>query len=171
MLSGSQVILRAPTEADWVFFYNLRNDFESQLLLMSLPRANTMARVQQWIHIILDDPASVFFVIADTDNSEALGFVQVRGMNFIHGTGELGIYMDAKVRGNGSTSEALQILEQYLSDVFKLRKLTLEVLAINKRAIGFYLKSGWRQVGVLTAHFYQKQNYQDVVLMEKFLEP
>ncbi|MBI1280615.1 MAG: GNAT family N-acetyltransferase [Anaerolineaceae bacterium] len=170
MISGSLVTLRAPTDADSVFLHNLRNDIEAQYLLMSLPRANTTARMEQWLRTIFDDPASVFFVVASINTAEVLGFVQVREMNFIHGTGELGIFMDAKVRGDGSASESLLLLEQYVRDVFNLRKLTLKVLETNKRAIGFYLKSGWKQVGLMTAHFYQKQHYHDVVLMEKFLQ-
>lgn len=169
MLSGAIVTLRAPTEADKVFLHTVRNDFEAQLMLMSLPRANTPDRVEAWISSVLDDSASVIFVIADKVSAEAAGFLQVRKMDFVHGTGEMGIYLDAKVRGKGYASEALQLLEQYLKDVFNLRKLMLMVLEANERAIRFYRKAGWQQVGIMTEHFYQKQRYHNVILMEKFL--
>lgn len=61
MLIGSKIKLRAPISTDIDFLFKLRNDFEIQMSLMSLPRANTRERVNTWIAGILNDPDCVFY--------------------------------------------------------------------------------------------------------------
>ena len=58
MLAGKKTILRAPTKADAEFLVGLRNDIETQMLTMAMPRANTPARVMNWVSGMLDDPGS-----------------------------------------------------------------------------------------------------------------
>lgn len=45
------------------------------------------------------------------------------------------------------------------------------MLADNERAIGLYLKLGFRQIGHLAEHYLQDQRWHDVVLMERALQP
>lgn len=169
MLVGSTIVLRAPIEEDKPFFFTLRNNVQLQMLLMTLPRANSLRRVNDWLGGMLDDPQTVLFVIADKSNNEAIGYIQLTRMNFIHGIGELGICVDEPAQGKGRAAEALRLLEEYVRNVFNIRKVVLRVLASNKRAIAFYKKEGYKTVGVHKNHFYQRQAFHDVVIMEKFL--
>jgi RimJ/RimL family protein N-acetyltransferase len=72
-------------------------------------------------------------------------------------------------QGGGRALEALRLLECYASSTLALRKFVLRVLASNARAIAFYEKSGYRHVGILSAHHFQGGDFHDVLLMEKLL--
>jgi RimJ/RimL family protein N-acetyltransferase len=111
----------------------------------------------------------VFFVIASVKDQRPLGYLQLANMDFVHGTADLGICVDEAARGTGCAAEALLLLEEYARDVFNLRKIILRVLASNSRAIAFYRKARYQKVGLHRRHFYQRQVYYDVLIMEKFL--
>jgi diamine N-acetyltransferase len=168
MLDGSLVTLRAPCDGDRVILGALRNDLGLQAQLMALPRANSAHRVDEWLGRMLSDPGCVFFVIADKLN-QALGFIQVTRMDFVHGTGEFGICLAEHGRGGGRAQEAVALLTGYVREVFNLRKLTLQVLVSNQRATRFHLKSGFVPVGVLKQHFYHARAYHDVGIYEMLL--
>ncbi len=112
----------------------------------------------------------MFFVVARREDDTALGFVQVLGLDLVSGVGELGICLAPEAQGRGIGAEAMGLLESYLAGVFRLRKLTLKVLAGNDRAVRFYRRLGFEGVGTHRAHHYQGGRYHDVAVMEKFLE-
>jgi RimJ/RimL family protein N-acetyltransferase len=139
------------------------------MLLMAHPRANSLARVKAWLDRLADDRLTVFFIIAARRGNRPLGYVQLTHMDLVHGTADLGICLDETSRGKGYAAEALQLLEDYVRDVFNLRKIVLRVLASNAPAIAFYKKARYRQVGVHKQHFYQARAFHDVLVMEKML--
>lgn len=169
MLEGSLVVLRAPTEADRAVLHALRNDLALQAQLMALPRANSAERVQEWLARMLGDPAAVFFVVAGRDDGRALGYIQLARMDHVHGTADLGICLTDQGRGGGRAAEALALLEGYARAVFGLRKIVLQVLAGNARAVRFYAKAGYAAAGRLTRHHFHAGVHHDVLIFEKFL--
>jgi len=169
MIVGELVILRSPIQTDEEFLYQVRNNFAMQKLLLALPRANSMQRVKDWFEQVMDDTQSIFFVAALPEINQPVGFIQIRQMNFIHGTGALGIFIDASAQGKGIASEMISLFENYVRGTFNLRKITLEVLADNLRAVRFYEKLNFIKVGILTKHFYNEGEYHNVLIMEKIL--
>jgi diamine N-acetyltransferase len=169
MLTGSKARLRSPREDDKNFLVGLRNDVPLQMLLMALPRANSSSRVDEWVSRLTDDPASLFFVVADKETDKAIGYIQLTKMEFVHGHGELGICLGEEHRGRGYAADAFALLERHARSVFNIRKIILYCLASNERAIGFYKKTGYETVGTLKEHFYQEGAYRDVLIMEKHL--
>jgi RimJ/RimL family protein N-acetyltransferase len=148
----------------------LRNDIELQFLLMSIPRPNSRALVREWLNRRNTDPEAVFFVIAQCSNDQPVGFLQIVNLDRIHRRGELGICISSMHQGKGFAREAMTLIESYLLTVFCLRKLTLEVLSRNKRALEFYRKIGYLEVGIRLKHFYGGGMFHDVCVMEKFLD-
>lgn len=169
MLTGDAILLRQFIEGDIELLTSLRNNIELQEMLMAAPRPNSPQRVVEWLSRRLNDPQAVFFVIAQKADNHPIGYVQVTQIDFIHGLGELGVCLEKESQGLGFGAEVLDLLERYLSDVFHLRKLTLKVLLSNARAISLYTKAGFKKVGVYAKHHYYRQDYHDVLLMEKFL--
>ncbi len=169
MIYGDKVMLRPPVEADMQFLYRLRNDIDLQLTLLSRPRANSQARVAAWVEKRMSEETSLFFLIAEKESESACGFIQLTNIDPVNGTGSLGICVDRDHMGGGYAHEALSLFEGYVSSVFNLRKVTLEVLSGNERAIAFYRKEGFSVAGVWTQHVYQAGEFHDVTLMEKLL--
>ncbi|MCC5310582.1 GNAT family N-acetyltransferase, partial [Staphylococcus aureus] len=71
----------------------------------------------------------------------------------------------------GHGRAACEALFSYARQTLNLRKITLEVLADNERAIQLYQKLGFRKIGQLAEHYLQDQRWHDVVLMERMLSP
>lgn len=168
MLRGDKVMLREWRESDLERLAALRNDIDLQRLLMAQARPNSVERVRQWLTDRSARDDMVFFVIAD-DRDEAVGYIQVAGIDRVHGHGDLGICLSQPAQGHGVAAEACRLLEQYLTETLALHKLTLKVLAANSRAVAFYRKHGYREVGVLRRHFRDGDSYHDVLLMERLL--
>jgi RimJ/RimL family protein N-acetyltransferase len=167
MLHQGNTLLRAPEPADIEMLTALRNDLDVQTLLMATPKPNTEQRTRDWLYRRLDDPQGVFFIISDQLSNCGVGFVQVTHIELLHRRGELGLCITPAAQGKGHATAALSLLESYLQNVFNLRKLTLNVLASNEKAVSFYRKLNYLTVGILRQHFYQKQTFHDVLVMEK----
>lgn len=167
MLTHATTVLRAWTEADLPALGILRNDLALQSLLMTQPRPNAPARVREWLQARSTQEDGIFFVVADTNTDNAVGFIQVQNIKLLHGTGDFGICLAPTSQGAGHGKAALTLLETYLRNTFNLRKLVLHVLADNANALRFYDHAGFVVAGRLTRHFYLNGNYQDVVIMEK----
>lgn len=167
MLVGEYVALRAWQTDDLSALQSMRNNLRLQRQLMTQPRGNSLNQVKDWLTTRTTSQSDVFFVIANKTSDQAVGYIQVVGMDFINGTAKLGICITPEAQGKGYGKEALTLLEGYLSSVFRLRKLTLEVLAGNAQAIGLYKKHNYREVGYFREHFHTGSGYEDVVIMEK----
>jgi diamine N-acetyltransferase len=167
MLHQGNTLLRAPEQVDTEMLTALRNNLDVQTLLLATPKPNTEQRTRDWLHRRLDDPQGVFFVICDKLSNRGVGFVQVTQIELLHRRGELGLCVEPASQGKGHATVALHLLESYLQNVFHLQKLTLHVLASNEKAINFYQKLNYLSVGMLKQHFYHKQTFHDVLVMEK----
>ena len=75
MLAGQKISLRPWCDADLDFFGQLRNDVETQLVLLAQPRPNPANRVRQWLEDRSSASDGVFFVIASRLDGKAAGFV------------------------------------------------------------------------------------------------
>lgn len=170
MLVGSLISLRQPADDDIDFLVQLRNDPELQHNLMAAARPNTPGRVRQWLDARLNDRRTLFFIIADRGSGKALGYVQLKEMDPLHGHAELGICLAESAHGTGAATQAVQLITDYASNTFRTHKVVLRVLGANERAIAFYEKVGFRRVGILREHYYYQGRFHDVLLMEKLLK-
>lgn len=167
MVTGKNVVLRAWSEDDLTVLQSMRNNLQLQVQLMTQARGNSFDQIKEWLRARTKSADCLFFVIAGKSSGEPVGYVQVVGMDHINGTGELGICIAPDCQCKGYGGEAITLLEGYLRDVFRLRKLTLKVLRENDIAIYLYTKHGYTEVGCLREHFYTGAHYSDVVIMEK----
>lgn len=169
MVNGEKVVLRAWSPSDLPILQLMRNDFQQQRQLMAQPKGNSLDQVKDWLTARAKSADGVFFIIACKSSDQVIGYVQVVGLDFVNGLGKLGICIAPDSQGKGYGGEAITLLEGYLLDVFRLRKLILEVLVENKIAISLYTKLGYKTAGRLQKHFYTGEEYGDVVIMEKLI--
>lgn len=171
MIIGNRTTLRAWKDQDLPILLAMRNNFALQQQLMAVPRSNSPEQVREWLSRRTKSSDSLLFVIAEKESDCAVGYLQVVGMEPTHGVGYFGICISPDAQGSGFGGEAITLLLGYLRDVLGLRKLMLEVLAQNDGALRLYKKLGFSQTGRMNKHFYLNQNYCDVILMERFIQP
>ena len=158
--------LRPAREEDADFFVDLRNDIDLQYLLMARARGSTLAQVTDWLRSRSEGQV-IFLVVADRDTDAPAGFIQLASVDEVSRHGDLGICIADAFQGKGYAEQALLTFEAYLRDTLNISKVSLSVLSANRRAIEFYLKLGYREVGTQLAHFYWEGELHDVLLMEK----
>ncbi len=168
-LSEYGVELRGRRLEDFSMLAKLRRDTEVQHSLMGYPSEHVSdTDVQHWLDRRSSDPSGRFLIIAD-QKDECVGFVQLVG---IHQKGRfawLGIAIDPAHQGSGFGKGALNTLFQFSSTELGLKKLLLEVLEKNQRAITLYRSLGFRQVGILSDHYRGREHPQSVAIMEREL--
>lgn len=172
MLSSDSVLLRPWREDDLPALCAMRNDIALQRELMARARGSSLASTRAWLERRTAGPLDVLLIITNP-NDEALmqGFIQLSDGNMTFQTAMLGICVMPQWHGKGIAADALSLTSNYASDVLGLRKLLLEVLSDNDRAVNFYRKHGFQDVGVRRRHFPWAGDWLDVLMMEQFLRP
>jgi diamine N-acetyltransferase len=169
MINGNLILLRPPSDRDIEFLIALRNNIKLQTQLMALPRANHQQKVKDWLNNHLNNPQSLFFIIAEKPTNQPCGYIQIVDIDWTHSYGNLGICIAPENQQKGYGKEAMILIEKYVMQIFDLRKIILKVLANNQPAIKLYQKIGYHTVGIHQKHFYHNHQFLDVMIMEKLL--
>jgi RimJ/RimL family protein N-acetyltransferase len=169
MLTGKSVHLRAWREEDLPVLTELRNDVQLQAQLLARARGSRPEQVREWLHSRSEKVDSLLFIISDCHSEEAQGFIQVSGLDTVDSHADLGICLIGKAQGRGKGGESISLLANYLREHWRLRKLNLRVRADNDVALRCYQKVGFERCGLLRQHIFIEGGWQDVALMECFL--
>lgn len=169
MLDGQRVLLRPWCDDDLDFFGCLRNDIETQLMLLAEPKPSPPSKVRRWLEERSACADGAFFAVASKAEGRAVGFIEIRQIRTRDAWGQLGLCVDPSLRGQGIGAEALELIEAYARRVLMLRKIVLEVAGSNVGALRLYTKCGYITVGVHRQHFHVSGEWLDGVIMEKLL--
>jgi RimJ/RimL family protein N-acetyltransferase len=163
-------ICRPPRDEDVRALAALRNDLPAQYALLADPRPNSDDDVRAWIARRVEDPAALFFVVAD-ETDAAVGFMQIVAIDERNRYGMFGIAIGAEYRGRGHGRAAIDQLFAAAREDGRLDKIVLYVAADNTGAWELYRSLGFRDVGVFERHYRAPDGWHDVAVMERFLEP
>lgn len=170
MLSTSNVLLRPWRDTDLSALCDLRNDVMLQRNMMSRARGSSLDATRDWLKRRTAEHYGVLLIIASPGDEETVrGFIQLTAADAISGSAMLGICVSPSWHGTEVAADALALVAQHARDVLCLRKIVLEVLTTNDRAVAFYLKHDFREVGVLRNHFLWAGEWLDVTVMERLL--
>jgi diamine N-acetyltransferase len=163
MLQGERVMLRAIERDDLPHVWEMRNDEETEALAFGVPTPHSMAELEKSYERNLADHKADSFVI------EAAGDVVGRCVLFevsdVDRTCRIGVTVARDHRGKGYGSDAVRVLLAYAFRHRNLRKVCLDVLASNERAIRAYLACGFVQEGRLREQSWYDGRYDDLVVM------
>nr|WP_311526921.1 GNAT family protein [uncultured Ralstonia sp.] len=171
MIARGSLVLREWRESDIPQLLPLRNDVPTQLQLMTRPRPNSAASVRDWLTAKSKQSEVVLFIIAAQADDSVLGYLQLNHIDAVNRHASLGICLVPAAQGKGHGRAACEAAFAYASETLCLRKIMLEVLAENTRAIALYEKLDFRNIGTLASHYLQDNRWHDVVLMERMLAP
>ncbi len=170
MIEGEGIRLRTWQEKDLPTLTLLRNDVALQAQLLARPRGSGIEQVRNWLADRDSHADRLFFIIADRETDVSLGFVQINDLALIDQRAELGICLAREAQGRGAGGESLRLVCAYLRDTWGLRKISLKVRADNEMAIRCYRRAGFEPCGLLRQHLFIDGKWQDIMLMEHFLE-
>ena len=152
----------APQDFDALFV--MRNDHDLQHLLIAHPRVQSENDVWSWIERRRAEPGGMFRIVSV--NEACAGFVQIVGVHRFDRRAYLGVCIAEGYRGLGIGRQVMGLaLEEALREL-KLRKLLVEVRSDNAPALQLYRRLGFRDVGVMLAHYSGRGRPDDVSILE-----
>ena len=173
-LSGSRVVLRAPSESDRVArqVHGFHAEIERNYGHLAETRLMTDAEADEWWShrmATLEDPARCEWMI-DVEGHLA-------GVTFLHSIDRddrnarlaIGLY-DPGLLGLGIGTEAIRLVLDYAFGPLDLHRVELRVLAFNTRAIAAYQRCGFIEEGRLRENALVDGEWHDDIIMS-ILEP
>lgn len=170
LLSDGVVGLRRIEQDDASYFLKMRNDLKLAVALMGYRGGVSSATVTAWIEQSNAKPDEYNFTAVDLkDNQQPIGYAKAFRIDSAAGCGWVGLSLfDRDNIGRGYGGSILRLLIAYLVNEIGLRKISLEVLANNERAIVLYQKIGFVEEGRLREQYYHDGSYHDVLIMSRF---
>lgn len=168
MLRGKRVQLRTverrdlPTLRQWRCHPDVYRFFESKDQLSELQQ-------ERWFEKVCLDPNAHYFVIEDADGT-FLGSCNVKGLHPVHRTANWGVYFVPEHTNSLAAVEVAIVLLDWTFDYLNVRKLCVEVLASNTRALRYNETLGFSTEGRLVRQVYHEGQYVDTVVMGLFPE-
>lgn len=94
-----------------------------------------------------------------------LGIISLNKFDGKNRNAYLGIYANPCDKVPGAGSKLMECLKFLAFKKARLHSLKLEVISINERALGFYLKHGFRKEGLLKEFVLKRGKYIDVAVL------
>lgn len=166
MLTGDRVLIRSLERADLPRLWEQYNDLEvehraSDVRVLPTSLAEVEARFDARAGKPEDDKAR-FVVEADR---QVIGECLLYFFDTFSQTCHLGISLRRDKWGQGYGQDAVRTLLRYAFDYLNFRKVSLEVLADDDRAVGAYRRAGFVEEGRFREHTWHDGRYRDVLRM------
>lgn len=108
-------------------------------------------------------------LVMENYEHEVVGMADLVHFDPQHQRAETGIVVMKPHRRKGYALQALQQLEDYALDTLHLHQLYAVIAANNDAALQLFQKAGYERQGVLKGWLCKGHDYQDAVLMQRFL--
>jgi RimJ/RimL family protein N-acetyltransferase len=167
MLRGERVTLRAVERSDLPAIHAVRNDPEVEGRVFAAPLPHSLAELEAQFDAQAAKPAherdDIVFAIEVEDG--VIGRVILFDADPVSGTIRMGIAIAQDHQGRGLGTEAVDLVLGYAFRDLGARKVWLDVLADNGKAIASYRKSGFVEEGRMRAHYWHDGAHHDAVVM------
>ena len=111
----------------------------------------------------------VRLVIAQTENRNAIGFVDLQNYDPRHRRAEVGIVLLPEWQHQGYANEVLGILDRYASKHLFIHQLYALVSVDNAAAQSLFSKAGYKRTATLPHWLCNGEKWQDVMVYQKIL--
>lgn len=165
---GEKTRLRPIRKSDVEKSINWRNDPDIRDNALGYRFPVTEKMEDKWYESALDDQSKtrVMFAIEAVEDDALIGFIHLSQIDWISRRCYFGITIGEKnYQGKGMAADSMRILFNYAFECLNLRKICLEVVSFNDKAIRLYRKFGFVEEGILKEHLYLEDAYHDIVLM------
>lgn len=165
MLRGEKVVLRSVEREDLKALHDLASNVELVMLGDGVWTPSPLAAYEKdFDEHVKDEDKSDFVIEAD---GKIIGEVGLhRRKNRRAGVATLGILIyDPDYIGKGYGRDAISILLDWAFRIQNFRRIALDTMASNERAIRAYRACGFVEEGRLREHEYWNGRYVDVICM------
>lgn len=169
LFKGRLVKLRSITEDDLKYAAEYLNDPEIILNMQDgIPIPTSLEKQKEWFsEYIKEKPISegIMFAI-EANDGKYIGGCGANNLDMKNRVAEVGIFIgDKDYLGKGYGTEAMGLLLQFLFDEVNMNKVSLNVIAFNKRAVRSYEKAGFKLEATAREATYRFGRYHDLLTM------
>lgn len=170
MIKGEKIYLRPIIKEDITFLNTWKNDEEVYKYLGGGFLPTSIDQQIKWLDSLIDTSGNNKRFIICEQRDKPVGMAGLYGINWIHRTSEIGIYVgDKNATGKGYGKEACILMENFARDYLNLRKIKLNVVGENNAALKMWESLGYKKIGEYIDERFIEGEYKNLVLMEKFL--
>ncbi|NLN48360.1 MAG: GNAT family N-acetyltransferase [Clostridiales bacterium] len=129
----------------------------------------SMDMLKEYVDYSIDQKIHIWSIHLK-ENNKHISNIKIDPINIRHGFGEYGILLGDKTEwGKGYGKEASRkIIDYFFYEEYKLRKITLGVVAKNTNAVALYKKIGFVLEGVYKKHVVYDNIFYDIIRMAIF---
>jgi len=170
---GNNICLRPLQRSDMAHTKRWRNDPEIREYALGYRFPVTELMEEKWYETALagQNCNDVIYTIEHITEATPIGLAYLKQIDWLHGTCEFGISIGEKRHhGKGYAREAMALLFDYAFNCLNMRKISLQTVTYNRRAISIYEKMGFKTEGVRKRHLYLSGEYHDLIIMALFRE-
>ncbi|WP_276261440.1 GNAT family N-acetyltransferase [Haloglomus litoreum] len=109
-----------------------------------------------------DDPDCASLLVCSGD--EAVGLVELDGIDGTNGVAELGVLLDREVRGSGLADRGMSLLLTHAFEELRLHRITGEVYADNDRSRRLLERLGFTHEGTRREDAFSGGSYRDTAV-------
>jgi RimJ/RimL family protein N-acetyltransferase len=167
VIRGDRVYLRAIEREDLARCHKWIND-EALTATLAQRYPVSLAQESDWIERMArgQDPSKLTLAICVARDGRHVGNCGLEAIDRDNRTATLGILIgEADFRGKGLGEDAVRALCRYAFDELDLRKIRLDVYAVNPGAEKTYARVGFRREGVLRQEAFRRGKPVDVIRM------
>jgi RimJ/RimL family protein N-acetyltransferase len=165
VLHGEKVVLRALERGDLPLIAALRNDLEVESRASDEPPVPTPLAVVEQRYDERRGRTDGGTWLAVTVDGEVVGDCAVHTVDTYARTCQLGIALGRAYWGRGYGTDAVRTLTAFAFTHLNMRKVSLEVLADEPRAVGAYRRAGFVEEGRFVQQTWHAGRYHDVLRM------
>jgi RimJ/RimL family protein N-acetyltransferase len=166
VLKGEVVVLRPVEREDMTRLAALWQDLETVTRRSSFPPLPKSAADLEALYDrdTADPPTDLAFFVVEA-RGEAIGMAGLHRIDHFNSRAELGLGLVPERVGQGYGQDAARVLVEYAFRHLNLRRVWLEVLADDGRAVGAYRKAGFVEEGRLRGHAWFAGEWRDCLVM------
>jgi diamine N-acetyltransferase len=171
VITGKNILLRAPEPGDLELIYRWENDPEISVVSLSGMPVSAFA-VEQFILNAAIDPfaqGQVRFMAERIKDKSVVGHADLFDINALHRRAGVGIMLDKPYRQQGYGEEILHLLAGWSIRNLALHQLWCTITLNNAASLKLFEKAGFEQTGSRKAWHWNGENWSDEVMMQKML--
>ena len=152
-------------ESDADLLYVWQNSPNARDLTMGFRFPVQIEAVKEWIKIQREQNAKSRVVFAIREKENFVGTIQLNSMDQYQRKALLGVYIgESNKRNTGLGFISCSLLIDYAFNGLDMRKLGLEVLSINQKAVNLFEKLGFQKEGTKVKEYFLDGQYLNVCI-------
>lgn len=172
ILESERLLLKPIEEEDILELLEIR--WDADVMKLSLHESISEKEQYEWYNSQTRKDLALSVFLKEDEKKILIGTIGLYNINMRHQRAVFRMRLSQKAQGKGVGFEAGCMLMEYGFNVLNLHRITGDQFAVNKAAVTFCRKMGFKEEGIFRKHHYQNGEFRDVslvgLLKEDFFE-